>query len=103
MATDNAQRVGGLSQKRCEATAPKLAHFPHRAGLALPEDLGVGCDPSTRGTTEALGIPVSGILKLSLSLSLLASCELDWFLRFVVPTELSIIKFFLWRSSINYA
>ena len=103
MATENAQRVGGFDSKSARQQRQNWAYFPHRAGLALHAGLGVGCDLSTCGTTKALGIPVSGILKLSLPFSLLISFELDCFLRFVVPTELSIIKFFLWRSSMNYA
>jgi len=66
MATENAQRVGGFDSKSARQQRQNWAYFPHRAGLALHAGLGVGCDLSTCGTTKALGIPVSGILKLSL-------------------------------------
>ena len=69
MATDNAQRVGGLSQKDARQQRAKIGPFPSPSWTGAPCRFGVGCDPSTRGTTEALGIPVSGILKLSLFLT----------------------------------
>jgi hypothetical protein len=96
MATDNAQRVGGLSQKDARQQRQNWPISLTELDWRSMQIWGWGVTPPHTGRLR-LWVYQFWYSQAFSFFSLMASCELDCFLKLVVSAELSAMKFFLWR------